>query len=76
MAIKAINFKFTGLKTPISSYDESKTNLGSLIKQYTGPLSTDKYAGPMKIGMTRPMEQSTAIACMYPHVIQFSPTID
>lgn len=76
MATKAINFKFTGLTTPISSYDESKTNLGSLIKQYTGPLSTDKYAGPMKIGMGRPMEQSTAIACAYPHVIPFSSTID
>lgn len=76
MASKAINFKFTGLTTPVSSYDESKTNLGSLIRQYTGPLTTDKYAGPAKIGMARPMEQSTAIACMYPHVISFSSTID
>lgn len=76
MASKAINFKFTGLTTPVSSYDESKTNLGSLIRQYTGPLTTDKYAGPAKIGMARPMEQSTAIACIYPHVISFSSTID
>lgn len=76
MAIKAINFKFTGLTTPISSYDETKINLGSLIKQYTGPLTTDKYAGPIKIGIARPMEQSTAIACMYPHIISFSSTID
>lgn len=76
MATKAINFKFTGLTTPISSYDQTKTNLGTLIKQYTGALSTDKFAGPAKIGMARPMEQSTAIPGIYPHVITFSPTID
>lgn len=76
MATKAINFKFTGSTTPISSYDQTKTNLGSLIKQYTGALSTDKFAGPAKIGMARPMEQSTAIPGIYPHVIPFSSTID
>lgn len=76
MATKAINFKFTGATTPISSYDQTKTNLGSLIKQYTGPLSTDKFAGPAKIGMARPMEQSTSIPGIYPHVIAFSDTID
>ena len=76
MATKAINFKFTGATTPISSYDQTKTNLGSLIKQYTGPLSSDKYAGPARIGMTRPMEQSTAIPGIYPHVVTFSDTID
>jgi hypothetical protein len=76
MATKAINFKFTGLTTPISSYDQNKTNLGTLIKQYTGALSTDKFAGPSKIGITRPMEQSVAIPGIYPHVITFSDTID
>lgn len=76
MATKAINFKFTGATTPISSYDQTKTNLGTLIKQYTGALSTDKYAGPSRIGMARPMEQSTAIPGIYPHIIAFSPTID
>lgn len=76
MATKAINFKFTGSTTPISSYDQTKTNLGTLIKQYTGALPSDKFAGPAKIGMARPMEQSTAIPGIYPHVITFSPTID
>jgi len=76
MATKAINFKFTGSTTPISSYDQTKTNLGTLIKQYTGALPSDKFAGPDKIGMARPMEQSTAIPGIYPHVITFSPTID
>lgn len=76
MATKAINFKFTGATTPISSYDSTKTNLGTLIKQYTGASATDKYAGPAKIGMARPMEQSTAIPGVYPHVYRFSDTID
>lgn len=76
MAIKAINFKFTGATTPISSYDSTKTNLGTLIKQYTGALATDKFAGASIIGMARPMEQSTAIPGVYPHVYRFSNTID
>lgn len=76
MATKAINFKFTGATTPISSYDSTKTNLGTLIKQYTGITPSDKFAGPMKIGLARPMEQSTAIPSVYPHVYRFSDTID
>lgn len=76
MAIKAINFKFTGATTPISSYDSTKTNLGTLIKQYTGAGATDKFAGASIIGMARPMEQSTAIPGVYPHVYRFSNTID
>jgi hypothetical protein len=76
MATKALNFKFTGTTTPISSYDETKINLGSLIKKYTGPLPTDKFIGPAKIGLARPMEQSTPIPGIYPHVIPFSSTID
>ena len=76
MATKAINFKFTGATSSISSYDSTKTNLGSLIKQYTGALATDKFAGPAKIGMARPFEQSTAIPGVYPHVYRFSDTID
>lgn len=76
MATRAINFKFTGATTPISSYDQTKTNLGTLIKQYTGPSATDKFAGPAVIGMARPMEQSTPIPGVYPNVIPFSSTID
>ncbi|TXG80172.1 MAG: hypothetical protein E6R13_08605 [Spirochaetes bacterium] len=76
MATKAINFKFTGATTPVSAYDETKTNLGSLIKQYTGITYADKFAGAAKIGIARPMEQSTPIPGIYPHVIPFSDTID
>lgn len=77
--IKAINYKFNGgtaSTTPITSYDQTKINLGSLMRIYTGPNNNDKYIGPMKIGMARPMEASTAIPGIYPHAIQYSDTID
>ena len=76
MATKAINFKFTGATTPIASYDQTKTNLGTVIKQYTGATNEDKFAGPAVIGIGRPMEASVAIPGIFPHVITYSPTID
>jgi len=77
--IKAINYKFNGgtaSTTPVTSYDSTKVNLGSLMRIYTGASPKDKFVGPMKIGMARPMEASTPIAGIYPHVHQFSSKID
>ncbi len=76
MAIKAQNFRFNGTTTGITTYDSSVTNLGDNIKQYSGATVADIFAGPAKIGMARPAEQSTAIAGFYPHVITFSDEID
>lgn len=76
MAIKGLNFKFNGPTTGITNYNSSVTNLGNNIKQYSGATVEDVFAGPAKIGMARPFEQSTAIAGFYPHVITFSDTID
>lgn len=76
MAKRAIEHLFTGTTTSYTSYDSTKTVLGSLIQQKTGATATDKYAGPMPIAMARPMEQSTAIAGAYPHVISWSSTVD
>jgi len=76
MAIKGINFKFNGPTTPISAYDQTKTNLGTTIKQYSGMTNEDIFAGPAKIGIGRPMEASVAIPSIYPHVITYSSTID
>jgi hypothetical protein len=76
MGIKAINFKFNGLTTPISSYDANKTNLGQNIRQYSGSTNEDNFAGPSIIGIARPMEASVAIPSIYPHVIHYSETID
>jgi hypothetical protein len=57
MALRAIKHKFTGATTPISSYDPNKTNLGSLMIQNTGPTYLDKYAGPLPVGITCPMQE-------------------
>lgn len=75
----ASEFKFTGSTVALagtSGYDYTKTNLGSLIKQYTGANYYDKFAGPAKIGMARPMEASTNIPGIYPHVISYDSNID
>jgi hypothetical protein len=45
--------------------------LGELIQQRSGSGATDKFAGPMPIGIARPMESSTAIPVMYPHAITY-----
>lgn len=73
MALRAVEHKFTGDTTPYNTlYDATKTNLGALIQQRTGLLEIDKFAGPMPIGLARPMEASTAIPGMYPYVIPVS----
>lgn len=76
MATRAIDFKFNGITTTIDNYDENKTNLGTLIKQYTGALPINQFAGPSKIGFARPVEASTSIPGIYPHIVRFSDTID
>ena len=58
MAIKGIDFNFTGPTVSIANYDQTKTNLGTLIKQYTGAGNEDKFAGPIKGAILRPTETS------------------
>jgi hypothetical protein len=76
MSIKAINFRFNGPTTGITTYNSSVTNLGTLIKQYSGATNEDIYAGPARVALARPFEASTSIPVFYPHVITYSDTID
>ena len=55
----------------VETYDPDKLGLGPLIFQYTGATNEDKFAGPLKVGLARPMEQSTAIASQYPWAMQW-----
>lgn len=71
MAKRAIEHIFTGTTIPYDSYDSSFTMMGDLIEQYSGGASTDNFIGPMKIGVGRPNETSTAIPSTYPHVISW-----
>ena len=71
MAKRAVDHVFTGITTPYTSYDSTKTVLGDLIQQYTGSNATDKFAGPAKIGVARPAETSVSIPGIYPHIVSW-----
>lgn len=75
MAIKGIDFDFTGPTVSYSNYDQTKTTLGSLIKQYTGVGNEDKYAGPIRVSIARPGELP-GVFSSYPDAIRYSDTID
>lgn len=71
MPLGAVEHTFTGATiTSAAAYDSTKTILGKHIQQRTGPGVLDKYAGPMPVGLARPMEASTAIPVMYPHALK------
>jgi len=57
MALRAVKHKFTGATVAISSYDATKTSLGTLMVQRTGSNPQDKFVGPLPIGMTTPMQE-------------------
>lgn len=67
---------FTGDTVPYASYDQDKTTLGPLICQKTGATGTDKWAGPIPIGLARPFEAAVAQAWFYPYAHTWSSTID
>lgn len=71
MALRAVEHLFTGVTTPYSDYDSTKTNLGDLIEQYTGDDGIEKFAGPAILGVGRPFETSTSIPGVFPHVVQW-----
>ena len=76
MSLRAVEHIFTGATTPISSYDSTKTNLGTLMIQRVGVNGESSFVGPLPVAVARPMEESTAIAMMFPSAISFSSTID
>jgi len=76
MSLRISQHKFSGETVAYEDYDSTKTMLGQLIQQRTGVLPEDNFAGPMPIGLGRPMEASTAIASAYPHVITWDDTYD
>ena len=76
MPLRAVEQNFTGDTTPIFSYNSAKINLGSLMVQRSGLNTEDNFIGPMPVAIARPMEESTPLPMMYPHIINISDTID
>lgn len=62
--------------TNTTGYSSTRTSLGTLMAQQTGPTDLDKWAGPFPVGVSRPMEGSTTIPGIMPHVIRWSSDID
>lgn len=60
--------------TPITSYDSTKWNLGTLIKKVSS--ASPVYIGPITPTVFRPFESAAAMPGIYPWVVQWSPTID
>ena len=76
MALRAVQHIFNGSTTPIASYDSTKTNLGTLMIQKSGTNPEDNFVGPLPVAIARPMEESTAVAMVFPHAMTYSSTID
>jgi len=76
MSLRAVEHIFNGDTTPITSYDSTKTNLGTLMVQKSGTNPEDNYVGPLPIAIARPLEESTPLAMMYPHVMTYNSTTD
>jgi len=74
--IRAINYNFSGIMNPITSYNPNLLNVGTIIRRYTGNNPEDNYIAPTNIGLARPMEASTAIPSIYPHVHVIDENLD
>lgn len=70
----AVEHLFTGTTQSISSYDSTKTLLGSLFRQYSGLNAKDKYVGPIKSAISNTIEVSGAVY-QNPHVYKWSDNI-
>ena len=79
-----IHYDDVGTATPAGAlpssnttgYSSARTSIGSLMKQQSGPNGTDDWIGPYPTSIARPMEFSTGIPAVFPHVIRWSDTID
>lgn len=77
MSLRAVEQLATGsTATYPSGYDATKWNLGPQILQYTGPAATDKFIGPLKPALARPMDESTAIPMSQIDSVPWSSNID
>ncbi len=77
MALRVVEQLATGTTTDYpGSYNAANWNLGPQIKQYTGALVTDKFIGPVKPNLARPVDESTSIPPVYIDSVQWSSTID
>jgi len=58
------------------TYNQTRLGLGPTMVQLSGNNSEDNWAGPLPVGLVRPMEYSTAVAVAYPWAMRWSDDID
>lgn len=77
MSLRAVEQLATGTTADYpAGYDATKWNLGPQIKQYTGLNAYDKYIGPVRPNLARPVDESTSIPANFIDSVQWSSTID
>ena len=79
MSVLAVEAMATGAVNAIgAAYDSTKWNIPTpaLMFQNSGSNPEDKYIGPIKPNVARPVEQTAAIPGIYPCVVQWSSTLD
>lgn len=77
MSLRAIEQLATGSTAVYpAGYDSTKWNLGPQIKQYTGAAAYDKFIGPVKPALARPVDESTSIPAVHIDSVPWSDTID
>ena len=82
--VTGVHYDDVGTATPsgalptanTTGYSSSRTSVGSLMFQSTGPLDTDNWIGPTPAAIARPMESSTPIPGVFPHIVRWSDTLD
>lgn len=75
MSIKASELVLGNLPTyrfGLDTYDSTKLGLGTLMTQKSGVASDDDWAGPLPVGVLRPMEASVAIPYAFPWAMSWS----
>lgn len=63
------------VSTAMTAYDSIKWNLGDLMWRNTSGTANQNWVGPKPVLVGRPMEASTAIPGVFPHVIKHSANI-
>jgi len=72
-----VNFgSLPSFKLGVDTYDQDEVGLGPMMIQKNDGGSEGKWAGPLPVGLIRPMEYGVPIPAAYPWAMQWSPTID
>lgn len=76
LAIESRLGSLTSYILPTGAYAQTQLGLTNLIRQYTGANSDDKFAGPIPVGIFRPITTALAIPATFPWAMAWSADID